>query len=157
MFPILRQIARIGCITEPAPAADDALRVTRQRLDAAMRAKLGRALVIRHVDAGSCNGCELEIHALGNPYYNLEALGIKFNIEMLWLPDEMFSQGGKHFRIRFGDLKQGDNPSGSIAAYVRHLFSFSVQLPGSAQGDFQSSELGIHWQPHFRQRQVSSI
>ena len=78
MFPILRQIARIGCITEPAPAADDALRVTQQRLDAAMRTKLGRALVIRHVDAGSCNGCELEIHALGNPYYNLEALGIKF-------------------------------------------------------------------------------
>ena len=78
MFPILRQIARIGCITEPAPAADDALRVTQQRLDAAMRTKLGRALVIRHVDAGSCNGCELEIHALNNPYYNLEAIGIKF-------------------------------------------------------------------------------
>ena len=39
---------------------------------------LGRALTIRHVDAGSCNGCELEIHALGNPYYNLEGLGIKF-------------------------------------------------------------------------------
>ena len=78
MFPILRQIARVGRITEPAPAADDALRVTQQRLDAAMRTKLGRALVIRHVDAGSCNACELEIHALGNPYYNLEALGIKF-------------------------------------------------------------------------------
>ena len=40
---------------------------------------LGRALVIRHIDAGSCNGCELEIHALGNPYYNLEALGIRFS------------------------------------------------------------------------------
>ena len=40
--------------------------------------RLGRALTIRHVDAGSCNGCELEIHALGNPYYNLEGLGIKF-------------------------------------------------------------------------------
>ena len=38
----------------------------------------GRALCIRHVDAGSCNGCELEIHALNNPYYNLEGLGIKF-------------------------------------------------------------------------------
>ena len=36
------------------------------------------ALTIRHVDAGSCNGCELEINALGNPYYNLEGLGIKF-------------------------------------------------------------------------------
>jgi Ni,Fe-hydrogenase III small subunit len=39
---------------------------------------LGRALTIRHVDAGSCNGCELEIHAVGNPYYNLEGYGIKF-------------------------------------------------------------------------------
>src|SRR5690606_5770229 len=39
---------------------------------------LGRALTIRAVDAGSCNGCELEIHALGNPYYNIEGLGIKF-------------------------------------------------------------------------------
>jgi Ni,Fe-hydrogenase III small subunit len=39
---------------------------------------LGRALTIRHVDAGSCNGCELEIHALANPYYNIEGLGIRF-------------------------------------------------------------------------------
>lgn len=38
----------------------------------------GRALCIRHVDAGSCNGCELEIHALSNPYYNLEGVGIRF-------------------------------------------------------------------------------
>jgi len=39
---------------------------------------LGRALTIRHVDAGSCNGCELEIHALNNPYYNIEGRGIRF-------------------------------------------------------------------------------
>ena len=39
---------------------------------------LGRALAIRQVDAGSCNGCELEIHALSNPYYNIEGLGIRF-------------------------------------------------------------------------------
>ncbi len=78
MFPMLRQIFRTGILTEPAPEADTALRATRQRLSEAMTRRLGRALVIRHVDAGSCNGCELEIHALGNPYYNLEALGIKF-------------------------------------------------------------------------------
>ena len=69
-------------MTEPPPAAaadDEALAAVRQRLDGEMRRLLGRALVIRHVDAGSCNGCELEIHALGNPYYNLEALGIKFS------------------------------------------------------------------------------
>jgi Ni,Fe-hydrogenase III small subunit len=43
-----------------------------------LRKILGRALCIRHVDAGSCNGCELEIQALNNPYYNLEGIGIKF-------------------------------------------------------------------------------
>ena len=78
MFPMLRQIVRAGIVSEPAPAADEALRATSQRLSEAMRKQLGRALVIRHVDAGSCNACELEIHALGNPYYNIEALGIKF-------------------------------------------------------------------------------
>lgn len=78
MFPMLRQILRTGIVSEPAPEADDALRSTARRLSEAMLRRLGRALVIRHVDAGSCNGCELEIHALGNPYYNLEALGIRF-------------------------------------------------------------------------------
>ena len=78
MFPMLRQILRTGIVTEPAPAVDDALRATTQRLTETMLRRLGRALVIRHVDAGSCNGCELEIHALNNPYYNLEAIGIKF-------------------------------------------------------------------------------
>src|SRR5438309_11575040 len=47
-------------------------------LDMKARQKLGRSLSIRQVDAGSCNGCELEIHALGNPYYNIEGLGIRF-------------------------------------------------------------------------------
>ncbi len=78
MFPMLRQILRTGIVSEPAPEADEALRATAQRLTEAMLRQLGRALVIRHIDAGSCNACELEIHALANPYYNLEALGIKF-------------------------------------------------------------------------------
>jgi len=78
MFPMLRQILRTGIVSEPSPPADDALRTIQQRLSETMLRQLGRALVIRHVDAGSCNACELEIHALGNPYYNLEALGIKF-------------------------------------------------------------------------------
>jgi len=78
MFPMLRQILRTGIITEPAPEADEALRATTQRLSDVVLKQLGRALVIRHIDAGSCNGCELEIHALSNPYYNLEAMGIKF-------------------------------------------------------------------------------
>jgi Ni,Fe-hydrogenase III small subunit len=78
MIPLLRQILRVGIVTEPAPPADETLRLTTQRLSDAVARQIGRALVIRHVDAGSCNGCELELHALGNPYYNLEAIGIKF-------------------------------------------------------------------------------
>ena len=78
MIPMLLQILRTGIVSEPVPAADESLRATTQQLSAAMTRQLGRALVIRHVDAGSCNGCELEIHALNNPYYNLEAIGIKF-------------------------------------------------------------------------------
>jgi len=78
MYQLLKQIVRNGIRTEPPPQPDAALRNVAQRLEGAMLRELGRALVIRHVDAGSCNGCELEIHALGNAYYNLEALGIKF-------------------------------------------------------------------------------
>ena len=77
MWQLLRQIARTGIVTEPAPeTAADAPSV--QRMHHELLAVLGRALAIRQVDAGSCNGCELEIHALSNPYYNLEGLGIRF-------------------------------------------------------------------------------
>jgi len=78
MYRLLKQIAKIGILSEPAPAADDSLRVLAQRLDDVVLKHFGRALAIRHVDAGSCNGCELEIHAANSPYYNLEGLGIKF-------------------------------------------------------------------------------
>ncbi|SRR5579883_1694152 len=77
MLKTLRQIASIGIVTEPAPAADESLRIRRQLAERIL-AVLGTALCIRHVDAGSCNGCELEIHALSNPLYNLEGLGIRF-------------------------------------------------------------------------------
>jgi Ni,Fe-hydrogenase III small subunit len=77
MLRTLRRIASIGIVTEPPPAADDSLRV-REALQQEIRALLGRALCIRQVDAGSCNGCELEIHALNNPVYNIEGLGIRF-------------------------------------------------------------------------------
>ncbi|HZF25125.1 MAG TPA: hypothetical protein VEZ88_02600 [Steroidobacteraceae bacterium] len=77
MLKTLRQIASIGIATEAPPAADVGLRV-RDGLQERIRALLGRALCIRHIDAGSCNGCELEIHALNNPLYNLEGLGIRF-------------------------------------------------------------------------------
>jgi Ni,Fe-hydrogenase III small subunit len=77
MLKTLRQIAAIGIVSEPPPSADEGLRIS-NTLQAHIRAVLGRALCIRHVDAGSCNGCELEIHALNNPLYNLEGLGIRF-------------------------------------------------------------------------------
>lgn len=73
----LRQIGRIGIITEPPPSSDDTLRVA-EALQSRILEVLGRALCIRAIDAGSCNGCELEMHALNNPLYNIEGLGIRF-------------------------------------------------------------------------------
>jgi Ni,Fe-hydrogenase III small subunit len=78
MWRILRQIARTGIVTEPAPQVVDADHSAVLRIHQDMLAILGKALAIRQVDAGSCNGCELEINALNNPYYNIEGLGIKF-------------------------------------------------------------------------------
>jgi Ni,Fe-hydrogenase III small subunit len=77
MLKTLRQIARVGIATEPPPPADESLRL-REVIQGRILNILGRALCIREVDAGSCNGCELEIHALNNPFYNLEGLGIRF-------------------------------------------------------------------------------
>ena len=66
-------------VTEPAPAVEDAaLAELAQSLDRAARRRLGRSLSIREVDAGSCNGCELEIHALQNAFYDLERFGLRF-------------------------------------------------------------------------------
>lgn len=66
-------------MTEPAPATDEAAfaELARQVNDAARR-RLGRSLSIRQVDAGSCNGCELEIHALNNAFYDIERFGLRF-------------------------------------------------------------------------------
>jgi Ni,Fe-hydrogenase III small subunit len=77
MFDVLSRLIRTGILTEPAPAPwQDA--IAPEELQSEILKIVGRALCIRHVDAGSCNGCELEIHALNNPYYNLEGTGIKF-------------------------------------------------------------------------------
>ena len=68
-----------GALTEPAPAPDRAaLAELAKSVNRAARAKLGRSLSIRQVDAGSCNGCELEIHALSNAFYDLERFGLHF-------------------------------------------------------------------------------
>ncbi|MDK9697190.1 MAG: NADH-quinone oxidoreductase subunit B family protein [Siculibacillus sp.] len=66
-------------VTEKAPVPDEAaLAELGRRLDALAHRRLGRSLAIREVDAGSCNGCELEIHALNNAYYDLERFGLRF-------------------------------------------------------------------------------
>src|ERR671924_852519 len=68
-----------GPLTEPAPAPDDAaIADLAAKVDHAARRRLGRSLSIREVDAGSCNGCELEIHALNNAFYDLERFGLRF-------------------------------------------------------------------------------
>ena len=78
MYQIIKQILKTGIKTETPPQPDDALRVEVQNLQEQILRHVGSALAIRHVDAGSCNGCELEIHALNNAYYNIEGLGIHF-------------------------------------------------------------------------------
>jgi Ni,Fe-hydrogenase III small subunit len=78
MYHLLKQIAVTGIKTEAPPEPLETLRVTADRLRGEVLEYFNGALTIRHVDAGSCNGCELEINSLNNPYYNLEGLGIKF-------------------------------------------------------------------------------
>ncbi len=77
MWKIPARWLRTGIVTEPAPPRAR-LPATGDGLHDELFAIMGRALAIRHVDAGSCNGCELEIHALNNPYYNLEGHGMRF-------------------------------------------------------------------------------
>ena len=69
-----------GPLTEAAAARPTRPRSPswRDSVNRAARARLGRSLSIRHVDAGSCNGCELEIHALSNAFYDLERFGLRF-------------------------------------------------------------------------------
>jgi Ni,Fe-hydrogenase III small subunit len=78
MWPTIKSIVRIGLVSEPAPEPETAWRTNAQWIQSEILRILGRALTIRQVDAGSCNGCELEIYALNNPYYNIEGLGIRF-------------------------------------------------------------------------------
>jgi len=79
MTTLLLESLLNGPLTEPRPVVDDAqLAALAARLDTAAQKRLGRSLSLRHVDAGSCNGCELEIHALSNAFYDLERCGLRF-------------------------------------------------------------------------------
>jgi Ni,Fe-hydrogenase III small subunit len=75
---ILKQVARVGLVIEPTPWPDESLRVSAQRLQARVLKHFSGALTIRHVDAGSCNGCELEISGLTGPVYDSERFGVHF-------------------------------------------------------------------------------
>ena len=78
IWKVVRQIARVGIPTEPAPDIGEENQAEASRIQAELLSILGEALAIREVDTGSCNGCEMEINALGNPYYNIGGLGIRF-------------------------------------------------------------------------------
>src|ERR1700751_4138669 len=77
MINTLSRMICTGILTEKAPQITN-VNVPTGDIQQKIWQILGRALCIRHVDAGSCNGCELEIQALNNPYYNLEGRGVKF-------------------------------------------------------------------------------
>ncbi|SDR60288.1 [NiFe]-hydrogenase III apoprotein, small subunit [Rhizobiales bacterium GAS113] len=79
MRKILFESLAKGALTEPPPAPDDAaLAELAAAVDRQARQRLGRSLAIRAVDAGSCNGCELEMQALGNAFYDMERFGLRF-------------------------------------------------------------------------------
>jgi Ni,Fe-hydrogenase III small subunit len=79
MRRILFESLTHGPLTESAPRPDNAaLAELAAAVENSARRRLGRSLALRQVDAGSCNGCELEIHALSNAFYDLERLGIRF-------------------------------------------------------------------------------
>ena len=79
MWKYLASALLLPPLTERKPRFEDAeLAALAARLNKAARRRLGRSLSVREVDAGSCNGCELEIHALNNAFYDLERFGIRF-------------------------------------------------------------------------------
>jgi len=79
MIKILHQIFRTGIITEALPPEVDAeVQRIGQRLEDAIKRRFQGSLTIRQIDAGSCNGCELEIHAINNSIYNCERFGMHF-------------------------------------------------------------------------------
>jgi len=77
MLRILRQIMKIGSITEALPSSE-AFEVLGAELKSTIQQRFQGSLAIRLVDAGSCNGCELEIHAANNAYYDIERFGVHF-------------------------------------------------------------------------------
>lgn len=81
MIPVLLKILKTGIVSEPAPGAREELRVPDAKavlIHDEILSKLGRALAIRQIDAGSCNGCELELQMLNGAVYDIERFGLRF-------------------------------------------------------------------------------
>jgi len=78
MLRILKQLAKVGTVTEPLGEAGNEIEQLGEQLAPVIRKRFAGSLAIRAVDAGSCNGCELEIHAANNAYYDIERFGIHF-------------------------------------------------------------------------------
>jgi Ni,Fe-hydrogenase III small subunit len=78
LISLLSKVLRTGLVTEPVGVEPQKTAEIVRSLEAATRRLLGRSLAIREVDPGSCNGCEIEISALGNPFYDCERFGIRF-------------------------------------------------------------------------------
>lgn len=78
MYKIIKKIVSVGIITEEKPPVSDQMLIGNQKIHESILKAFGGSVAIRHVDAGSCNGCELELHSLNNPFYNIEGLGIRF-------------------------------------------------------------------------------
>ena len=150
MYHMLKQIIRGGMPGEAAPAAEPDWRVERERIQADVLAILGRALCIRHLDAGSCNACELEIHALNNPFYNIEGMGIKFvasprHADMLLLTGPVSKNMAQALRLAYDAMPEpklvvatgvcactGGLFGASYATFgpVAGLIPVDVQIPG---------------------------
>lgn len=75
---LFRSLIQGSAVIPPPQPGNDAVAELAKTLGEQARARLGRSLAIREVDAGSCNGCELEIHAINNPVYDAERFGLKF-------------------------------------------------------------------------------
>ena len=75
---LFQKIRRVGLVTEPLPDGDGAAVTLAREIDRRSQQLLGRSVGIRHVDAGSCNGCEVEISGLVGPVYDLERFGLHF-------------------------------------------------------------------------------
>jgi Ni,Fe-hydrogenase III small subunit len=79
MIRILKQAFRTGIVTEQVPpVTDPEIEKIGSKLEETIRKRFKGSLTIRQVDAGSCNGCELEIHAVNNAFYNCERFGVHF-------------------------------------------------------------------------------